>query len=142
MEKEDIIRVGIYVLIFINVFLLNVILHEIGHYIAADYYNLEPEVEIDLNSVGNLGFGFKGVPIASTSFNEPSSENEFISVVLMGPLLNLLLMIIFFIGFIFFRENKYLKEIMIIGFVISISSFIMNIIPIEGTDGNLLFGLI
>ena len=142
MNKIRIVRLLGFVFIFANFFLLNVFIHEAGHYIAADYYNLEPEIEFDFGAVGDLGFGFEGTPIASTSFNEPENNSGLMVIVLTGPLFNLILSLLFFNGFIFYRNNKYIKEIVIIGFILSFASFIMNLIPIEGSDGSLIFELL
>ncbi|MDO8508361.1 MAG: hypothetical protein Q7S27_01610 [Nanoarchaeota archaeon] len=142
MNSKGIIQILGYSLIFVNIFFLNVIVHEIGHYLTAEHYNLEPEIEFDFGSVGDSGFGFSGTPIASTSFNEPNNGDVLAAIVLTGPLFNLILGVIFFMIFVFYRDNEYIREVVIIGFIVSISSFLMNLIPIEGSDGSLLLGLI
>ncbi len=139
MKGNGIIRLCLYLLIFINGFLLNVVLHEVGHYMAADYYNLEPKIDFDFKSVGNLSFGFKATPIASTSFNEPRTTGELVVVALAGPFFNLILGILFLMIFIF-SKKEIIKELMLICFVISIASFVMNILPLDGADGSLVFG--
>ena len=142
MDKFHIGRLLGFVFVFVNIFFLNVVIHEIGHYVAADYYNLEPKIEFDFGAVGDLGFGFKGTPVASTSFNESDNSGALMAIVLTGPLFNLVLSLIFFSIFVFYRKNKYIKEIVIIGFILSFASFIMNLIPLEGGDGSLIFELL
>ncbi len=142
MIVKEILRALFYLLLFINIFLLNVLGHEFGHYMAADYYGLEPNITLDFGAVGDLGFGFESVPIASTSFNNPNSLFSLVGVILMGPFFNLVLGLIFTFSLFYPRLPNFLKEIMIIGFVTSISSFLMNIVPIGGADGSLLFKLI
>lgn len=130
------------VFIFVNIFLLNVVLHEIGHYVAADYYKLEPKIEFNFEKIGEIfNFSFNGVAIASTSFIDERDNLEIFVVSLMGPFINLILGLIFLMCFIFFRNNKYIGEIALIGFVVSFGSFVMNILPFNGSDGSLIFGL-
>lgn len=139
MMAKMVLRGGIYFIVFVNVFLLNVILHEAGHYMAAGYYELEPEIEFNFENMGDLGFQLRGISIASTSFNEPESNEELVVIVLLGPLFNFVLAVIFL--FIFaFSKKEMVREIVMIGFVISFASFFMNVIPIDGTDGGLIFG--
>ncbi len=139
MQQKEILRMLIYIIVFVNAFFLNVIIHEIGHYLAADYYELEPEIEFDFGVVGDLGFGLESRPIASTNFIAPLNKIELYSIVLMGPLMNLMLGIAVFFIFVFCKK-EIIREVMIICFIISIASFIMNIVPISGTDGSLVFG--
>lgn len=130
----------VYGFVFVNVFFVNVVLHEFGHYLAADYYGLGPEVEFNFSEMGNLSFGIEGVAIASISFNLSNNRTEMIIVGLMGPFLNFVFGIIFLIVFVFCKNIR-IREIMFIGFVISIGSFLMNMVPMEGVDGGLVFGV-
>ncbi len=133
------ILIGAFV--FINVFLLNIVLHEFGHYAAAEHYGLEPEMVFELGNLGEISFSFEGVGLAYTSFIDNGNKEELAVIALMGPFVNLLLGIMFLFMFIRFRKINYLAEIGIIGIVVSIGAFLMNVLPIDGVDGSLIFGL-
>ena len=146
--KKNILKNALVVLVYVfaavNVFLFNVVLHEYGHFAAADYYGLEPEIEFNLDSIGNLGFNlfsFESKTIASTSFIDNGDEDELLAVVLMGPFANLLFGVVFFLCLLFLK-NYMLKELCIVGGVVSLASFLMNILPLDGGDGGLIFAMI
>ena len=141
MNNARLIRLGLYFLIFVNVLLLNVILHEIGHYVIADYYNLDPKIEFSLENIRNFSLNFNSVPLADTSFNDPKNHSSLADVAMAGPIVNLFLGIIFFFIFIFNKKREYLREIMIIAMMVSFASFIMNMLPLSGSDGSLIFRL-
>jgi len=122
----------------VNVFMLNVIGHELGHYVVADYYELEPKIEFELGKISDVGFGFEGIPIASTNFKDNGSESELMVVALGGPFVNFILGLMFLIVFVFCKDS-YVRELMIIAVLISFLSFGMNLLPFEGVDGGLIF---
>ena len=124
----------------VNLFLLNVVLHEAGHYGAARHYNLQPKMEFNLKNATRVSFGFEGETIASTSFIDNGDENEMLSVVLMGPFMNLFLGVIFL--FICFFSKDDLRLFSLIGVIVSFSSFIMNLVPLKGADGALIFNIV
>ena len=129
--------------IFVNMLFLNVVLHEVGHYIAADYYELKPEMKLDFSEIRNAGFNLKSIPLASTSFIDNGNEGELAVVALMGPFVNLLLGALFVFVFVFWREKGwFIGEIGLIGMVVSFGSFIMNMLPMNGVDGSLIFGVL
>ncbi len=137
---KRILWAGICLFAGVNIFLLNVILHEAGHYAAAEHYNLNPEIEFNFENVTKVSFGFEGKTIASTSFIESDDENTMLAIVLMGPFANLILGSIFL--FIWFFTKMDLKLIGLIGVIVSFSSFVMNLIPLEGADGALIFNFL
>ena len=125
----------------VNVFLLNVIIHEAGHYVAADYYSLDPEIEFDLESVrDSFNFSLESKSVASTRFLKTEDSSSLFVITLMGPFMNLLLGILFLISLLF-SEKFLIRQFNILGVIISFMSFIMNIIPIVGSDGYYLFGI-
>jgi len=128
----------VYGFIFVNVFFANVVLHEFGHYLAADYYDLRPKIEFNFSEIGNLSFGLDGVALASIRFDLSDNRTDMIVVSLMGPFLNFVFGVIFLIVFVF-CENIRIREIVFMGFVISIGSFLVNMMPMEGVDGGLVF---
>lgn len=133
----------VYAFLAVNIFLFNVVLHEIGHYVAADYYNLEPEIELEFGNMTNLSFGFEleGQAVASTSFINNGNENNLFVITAMGPFMNLFLGVIFLFGFLFVKKNWF-RELCVVGIVISFMSFVMNLIPVGGSDGSFIFGFV
>ena len=145
-KKEKIWKRVLWVLVYaflaVNIFLFNVILHEYGHYVAADHYGLNPEIDFEFENVSDsLSFSLESKPIASTSFISNGNENDLFVVTVMGPFMNLISGIIFLFCFLILRNYK-IREGCIIGFVISFMSFVMNLIPVGGSDGSYIFGLI
>ena len=147
MIVKDILKKCFYVLIctfvFVNVFLLNVVLHEVGHYVTAEHYNLEPRIEFDFNGIGDaLSFSFESRAIASTSFVDNGNKEELFFIVSMGPFINLILGLIFMTLFVVFRKKGFFAEMMIIATIVSLGAFVMNILPFEGIDGRVMLDLI
>ncbi len=138
--SKEIFFILICLFVSLNVFLVNIVLHEAGHYIAAENFGLEPEIKFDFG-VGNLSFGFEGKALASTSFDEPSNRGELFFVSIAGPLVNLIFGIIFSIVYFFVRDSK-VRLLIIICVIVSLISFVMNMLPLWGTDGSIVFGAI
>ena len=139
---KKIIWITAYITIFINIFIINIAIHELGHYIAADHYNLEPEISFKLENVTNTRFRAENTPLAYTSFNQDENKEHIITIALLGPITNLLMSIIFLIIFVTNKKNNTIQEFSLICIVVSLGSFVMNIIPIEGSDGWLIANLI
>ena len=147
MIVKDILKKSFYVLVcafvFVNVFLLNVVLHEAGHYAAAAQYGLEPQIEFDIDGVRDaLSFSLESKAIASTSFIDNGNKEELFVIVSMGPFVNLILGLIFMTLFFVFREKNFFAEMILIAGIVSFGAFIMNILPFEGIDGRVMFDLI
>ena len=147
MIVKDILKKSFYVLIcafvFVNVFLLNVVLHEVGHYAAAEHYGLEPEIDFDFNGIEDaLSFSFESRAIASTSFVDNGNREELFVIVSMGPFVNLILSLIFMTLFVVFRKGGFFAEMALIACVVSFGAFAMNILPFEGIDGKIIVDLL
>lgn len=141
--KRKTLKIVLWILadifVFVNIFALNVAMHEAGHYLAAEYYGLEPEIKFELEK-DIFSFSFQGTSVASTSFVDNGNKEELTIIALMGPFINLVLGVIFLVIFVL-KKNDYMREIALISAVVSLGSFIMNILPIEGIDGSLIFGV-
>lgn len=131
----------ICVVVGVNVLFLNVVFHEFGHYLAADHYGLEPEMKFgfDFDRINGGLLSFGGAGLASTSFIDNGNFGNLLVVVLTGPFVNLLLGIFFFFVFVFVR-NENVRELLFICAIVSLLSFGMNMLPINGVDGSVLFG--
>jgi hypothetical protein len=137
------ILVGVvFVFVFVNIAFINVVLHEWGHFVAADHYGLEPEIEYEFQNMTGVRFSFEGVPIAYTSFLDNGNNLEIIGVALMGPFFNLVLGIAFMFVFIYCKEMWYVKEFGLVGAITSIGSGLMNLLPFSGSDGALVLELL
>jgi hypothetical protein len=137
------IMVGLFGLfIFVNVLFMNVFAHEIGHYLAAKDYGLEPEIEYEFSNMTGAGFGFEGVPIAYTTFIDNGNYEEIIVVALMGSFFNILIGLFFMFLFIYFKNKIFIREIMLICIITSIGAGLMNLIPFSGSDGAMIWGLL
>jgi len=145
VNRKDILKAilwGIFCLfIFVNILLINVVLHEYGHYAAANYYDLDPEIKYNFENITGAGFSLKGVPIASTSFIDNGDKNEMVVIASMGPFINLIMGLFFVFLFIIFKDKRLLGEILVIGMIVSLGSFVMNLLPFSGSDGALIFRL-
>lgn len=134
--------VSVIIATFIVSMMLNIVLHELGHYGVAKYYGLEPIMNFSPNSSTSIkAYIFKFGPIASTSYNNGATTQQNFMVVAMGPYVHLLLSIIFLIGLIHFKDNRF-KFLMLTAFVVSACLFILNLVPFKGTDGYQLFQLL
>lgn len=133
--------IAAYLFLFVNIFLINMLLHETGHYIVADYYGLDPDIEFNFGEINKLNLGFKGVGIASTSFIDNGDTGQMRVIALMGPFMNLFLGLIMLSVFVFFRKFGFLAEISMMGVIISFGAFLTNMLPFQGVDGGFVFGL-
>ena len=131
--KENALRFVFIVLvnlfIFANVFFVNIVFHEIGHYMAADYFGLEPEMELELENIESVAFGLESVELASTSFIDNGNKEELAVIAAMGPFANLILSVFFLFLFVYARKKRFISEMGLIGAVVSIKSYIINILP-------------
>lgn len=124
----------------VNFFLINVVIHEIGHYTAADYYELEPRIAFEFENITESGLSFNSIPIAHTSFIDNGNEEQVRFIALGGPVANLIFGLILFIVFLF-SKNEILNGAAGIGMAASFLAFISNIIPFNGSDGWFIFGM-
>ena len=135
-----VLKVSLILLIFVISFIGNVYLHEGGHYAAAGLLGLNPNIEI--SSIGeSVNYILESKPVASVSFEGDASKGEMFLVGLMGPFMNILLSFVFLIIYFANKQNEYVRKFAVAGLIPSILSFIVNILPFEGTDGNILLSL-
>ncbi|MEK6843985.1 MAG: hypothetical protein AABX83_01015 [Nanoarchaeota archaeon] len=147
MIVKDMLKKSLYILmcifVFVNVFLLNVVLHEAGHYAAAVQYGLEPQIEFDIDGVRDaLSFSLKSKAIASTSFIDNGNKENLFVIVSMGPFVNLILGLIFMTLFFVFRKKNFFAEMILIAGIVSFGAFVMNILPFEGIDGKVMLDIL
>lgn len=121
---------------FIFLFLaynINVYAHEYGHYIAASYFGLEPEIYFsdypnDVTSVSKF-------PEGAITYLNPNNNIKLALIALAGPLINLSFLLIGF--YIFFKtpQNSVYEYISILFIITAGLAFLANIWPYGHTDG-------
>lgn len=114
--------------------LLNIVVHEVGHFSAAQSCGFDPKVSVhnESRSVGQVNYL---VPTVSTSyFTTPNADNDTL-IALAGPAANLMVAAAAFIGF---KTSKYKTLCIILLFTASISALI-NLAPFQGADGAVIF---
>jgi hypothetical protein len=165
---------GALFIVFFSLFLifssvtLNVYLHEYAHYAVADYYGLNPSINIqnivELDDSRNIVFNAN--PKAFTTFNNPHDDQLNFEVTVAGPLMNVLLTLIFSAMYIVMRYSLLLKsrklkiikdydnlwknlrlsflvDVIFVSIIVpSLVSVFVNFSNIPGSDGSILRTLI
>ncbi len=73
--------------------MLNVYLHELGHYAVADYYGLDPEMHISgVVEMGSEGVRMNLNPEAYVRYRDPGDTWKNILITAAGPFMNLVLL--------------------------------------------------
>ena len=151
---------------------MNVYLHELGHYVVADYYELNPTMHVtNVLSLQNDSLRVNMNPVAYVQYQNPGNTLEAIrkniNVTLAGPLTNLLITVLLLLGYIFTRllvKNRlynsdnyrkssryrlkvfkfcFLIDVIFISLIIpSLVSVIVNFSNTPGSDGAFLRELI
>jgi hypothetical protein len=124
----------IVTIVFLISFLGNVYFHEIGHFVAADSMGLNPKINIEPLE-NSLKFTTQSQALAYTEFDKTETKSQMFFIAIMGPLVNLLLIIIFFMIYTHYAHNPRIQIVALAGLIPSIFSFIVNIIPFGVTDG-------
>ena len=122
-------------IIFVLSFLGNVYLHEFGHYAAADLLGLHPEIYMEPVTKDTFSLTLQSESLAYTEFDNTSSKKELIFVAIVGPLVNLLLTLIFLIIYLDYKHKPQIQVFAIAGLIPSILSFVINVLPYATTDG-------
>jgi membrane-associated protease RseP (regulator of RpoE activity) len=121
-------------IVFFASFLGNVYAHELGHYVAADMFGLSPRISYE-SAKDTLNFGLESKALAYTEFNQTENKEQMFFIALAGPLVNLLLVMIFLLIYINYRHIPVIQNIAIGGLIPSIFSFVVNILPYASSDG-------
>jgi Zn-dependent protease len=135
---------------------LNVHLHELGHYVVAEHYGLQPHIHISGIVEHEGGLRFNMNPRAHTTFVDPHDVMKNIAITIAGPLVNILLTAGFMLLHLFIKRllkkkiktemvpSKYWKltrtaffvDMIFLGLIIpSLVSAIVNLSNITGSDG-------
>ncbi|MFP4111565.1 MAG: site-2 protease family protein [Candidatus Woesearchaeota archaeon] len=137
----------------------NVYFHEVGHYLVAKAYDLEPEMHF---TTGNSDGGLFSIIMSNefkafVRFNATKNQIQNLLVTSAGPLVNLFFSIV--LAVLYFgvlrklKKNKdlYVKKfwvflmldvVFVSFFIPSILSFVINMSLISGSDGTVIYSLI
>lgn len=114
-KLDEIVKVLAFILIVFTLvagtvlgsILLNVYLHEMGHFAVAEHYHLQPSIHISgfVENEGGLRFNIN--PRAHTSFTDPHDTMKNIFITIAGPAVNIALTLLFVIlHFVLHRALK------------------------------------
>ena len=129
--------------------LVNVLLHESGHYIVAEGFELEPTMQFFdglYDSEGKVAFDLKRLnsePLAYTEFNFPNSIMQYIFVTFAGVVANMIFALMILVGY-HYTKRTLLKKIIFLSLLVpTIFSIVLNLnIYSQASDGAILFELI
>jgi Zn-dependent protease len=122
----------------------NVYFHELGHFAAASFYGLEPEVSfISLTSEASL-YSLNSEALAYTTYAAPSSVAKDFIITIAGPLVNILFTAAFYglYRLAKAKDNFILEMTFVAVTLTSVLSVVTNLIPVIGSDGYVLRSLL
>ena len=115
----------------------NIVLHELGHFSAASYLGLDPEMHLFEPAENPTGFGFLAQDnyVSYTSTTTELSFNDFL-VAFAGPLANFIFAGLLFVAFLMIPNTKpTLKAAVVMLMIPSLLSAVANLFPNPGVDG-------
>lgn len=118
----------------------NIILHEAGHFVTAEHFNLQPKMYLFDNGTGT-GFSFFNQNFYTT-YDKPITQAATVDflIALAGPLANLLLASLLVFAYLKIPKTKPGLRLAILMLLIpSIISVISNLLPAAGTDGGIVW---
>ncbi|MEM2874110.1 MAG: hypothetical protein QW063_01510 [Candidatus Nanoarchaeia archaeon] len=136
--KPLICGMSLGILLFISLY-GNIFAHELGHYFAANHFNLQPQMHLFDNSADNK-YSFFNAQFYTT-YTNPSSQESYVDFViaLAGPLTNIFIgLILLCVYFAIPKTMRMLKLGILMLLMPTILSIISNLIPVPGTDGRII----
>ncbi len=135
MLKKIALVLALFAISFASL-VLNIAIHEAGHYAVAGLFGLQPKMGFE----GGAGFIWNNEPIAYTIYiGGTQIQDALISAA--GPLANFL---VFIFSVLFCRKSKNfnLQLVLLALSIVALLSFVSNIIPSSGSDGEVLVKLL
>ncbi len=122
---------------FVLAITINVVFHEIGHFLIADSFGYHPTIHFLETPKNGQGVA-TSASVAYVSYNGISNffTKEDGLIALGGPIINLLFT--FIAGAMYFafgKKNIYLDAALLIFMLVSLTAFISNMIPLAPSDG-------
>lgn len=136
-------ELNLFLVLLILGFFGNIVLHELGHFMAANYFELNPELHIfeQESSVASAAAAFS--PSFYVSYDSPAMEISRIDAIIAfaGPFANLLFLLI--LCFIYFKSSAKRRSFWRLFFIAlalpaAVSAF-LNLAPIGYSDGSVIF---
>ncbi len=132
---------------FVLATVINVPLHEVGHYIAADSYGNSPEFHFFEKEefVNENGVQTSAAVLAYVSYFSDSIifTNEDATIAFAGPFVNFLLAMLGIALFVAYRKkNIYVNVGLMVFIILSTVAFASNLIPVAGSDGSVILSVI
>lgn len=137
---------------------VNIYLHEMGHFVVADSYGLNPEMNISgVISVTDDRLQLNMKPVAYVRYRDPGDVLKNIYITIAGPLMNLLLVVMSLLFYVLMKRRfkiqlssdrlskkaklrvirlSFIFDIAFISFLVPcLVSVIVNLANISGSDG-------
>ncbi len=140
MERELLryLALGIFI-IFLSLF-SNVVLHEIGHFFVADMLDMNPSIHLE-SPISITGHHVSSNRFAYVSYSSyfPGVALQDVLIAAAGPIVNAIMALIC-AGLLFVNyKNKTASYILLLFLVVSVLSCVINLIPLSGSDGSVIF---
>ena len=134
-------RLAIIVLVIFASITANIVLHEAGHFVVADALELNPEMHFESPVNISDGVVVTTPNFAYVSYSSPTSSINLQDAVIAvsGPLVNAMLALLATALYIFYpNKSRVVKYSLLIFLTISVTSLIVNLIPVTPSDGSIL----
>lgn len=122
---------------------INIGLHEFGHYAVANEYDLEPKMNFEFNEpeAGALFYTTSFYTEYTAPANELTEKDA--NIAFAGPAVNIIISLLLGLGYLIIPKNtprkRLVATILMLFMIPSILSVIVNLIPLSGTDGSMIF---
>jgi len=122
---------------------VNIAIHEAGHWTVAEFYDFNPEIHLEPDNLTSARFLMNGEPIIYTSYQGgQSSPKQDMAVAFAGPLVNLAYFFSIVGAYVLIpkkKKNIYIDLLFVALAVPAIISAIGNLIPFPGSDGWIIY---
>lgn len=131
----------IVIVVLIVSMLANVYLHELGHFMVADSFALNPEIHLTSPvKMKGAAFSFNNI-VAYTSYNSTDNPAKVALIAIAGPGMNILIALIACLIYLIIPRQKRTWSIYLIFIIVLVSALFsaaFNLIPVYPSDGYIL----
>ena len=136
--KQLLFGMGLGTILLVGLF-FNIVAHEAGHWAVAEADGLKPEIHFfEQSQEGKASFY---TPSFSVSYSGRSSPEEDAEIAFAGPVVNLIITLVLMGLYFVIPKGKRTVNLALIFIMLvlpSLISFIVNMLPFAGNDGNIL----